>query len=278
MKYIIITFCYLQFSFVYSQSSTDFDFIERPFGKVQSFSEESWSADFEVDNVVAKELIYKLNLKYDKLDNLKELQLNLAKSYDEKIVKCIFGNNGKISTFYFDYQNDENSFNSLQTFQYTKSNQLLATRHYKMPYSGNYADNAVFLKDSNIIIGKYILDGYIKFIINERNIYSSAELVGSFQQNSQPYSIQTMAFHKYFSIISQLMEAKGDNSEYCNTGEKVSITIGRVPNKEKVIKEFEMDEVRYEYKYDQKGNWVERTLYHCEKPIEVVKRNFEYFD
>ena len=278
MKYFIITFFYLQFNFVYSQKSSDFDFIERPFGKVISFGEESWSADFELDNIVVKELIYKLNAKYDKFENLMELQLNLAKSYDEKIVKCIFGNNGMISTFYFDYENEENKFKSLQTFHYTKLNQLLVTRHYKMPYSGNYADNAVFVNDSNVILGKYILEGYIKFLFNERNIYSSAELVGSFQDDLQPYSIHAVAFRKYFNITTQFLEAKSDNSVYCDESEDVSITIGRVLNKEKIVKKFELEEVRYEYNYDKSGNWIERKMYLCEKPIEIVKRTIAYFE
>lgn len=278
MKYLIITLFYLQFNFVCSQNSSDFNFMEKPLGKVMSFGEESWSADFELDNVVAKELIYKLNAKYDRFENLMELQLNLAKSYDEKIVKCNFGNNGMISTFYFEYEDEENKFKSFQTFHYNKLNQLLATRHYKMPYSGNYPENAVFINDSNVIIGKYILEGYIKFLFNERNIYSSVEIAGSFQNDLQPYSIYAMAFNKYFNITSKLMEAKSDNSVYCDNREDVNITIGRVLNKEKIVKKFELEEIRYEYNYDKTGNWIERRMYLCEKPIEVVKRTIEYFE
>ena len=90
--------------------------------------------------------------------------------------------------------------------------------------------------------------------------------------------MHSMAFSDYYKSVKGLMESRDeyyDNN--CNHREKISVTLGRVLNKEKIVEELELNEIRYEYKYDQLGNWIERILYHCERPIELVKRTLVYF-
>ena len=125
------------------------------------FKEERWSAEFELDNVVAKKLLYTINAQYESMGSLIELQVNLAREYDGTIVKVIFNKEGKPTKLFYNYEKDENTFNSIQTYKYKNTNDLIEVREYKLK---NRYEKVIFVKDTNIILGNYELEGYMKFI------------------------------------------------------------------------------------------------------------------
>ncbi|MBK6544554.1 MAG: hypothetical protein IPG12_04690 [Saprospiraceae bacterium] len=210
------------------------------------------------------------------MGSLIELQVNLAREYDGTIVKVIFNKEGKPTKLFYNYEKDENTFNSIQTYKYKNTNDLIEVREYKLK---NRYEKVIFVKDTNIILGNYELEGYMKFIFDDKNVMSSVELVGSFlyhdgEQYTFTYGI---AMKNYFEIIQDLLRYDKYFNLVCGDMEQLNFTLGRELNKREIFNTLSKTNIRYENKYDNSGNWTERICYLCEKPIEIIKRTIEYY-
>lgn len=123
---------------------------------------------------------------------------------------------------------------------------------YKTWDTLNYENHYFYNSKQELILEK-------RFIEND-TLYE--EIKNTYHPNGKlKESISTPKGSSYFVITSQKFNEKGHLIKH-----------SRIPNDEK-----EKEIWEYQYKYDSKGNWIEKINYKDKIPLRIVKREIEYY-
>lgn len=123
---------------------------------------------------------------------------------------------------------------------------------YKTWDTINYENHYFYNSKQKLILERMFIENDSSYEEIKKSYHSNGKLKES---NSTPMGSE------YFVITSQKFNEKGHLIEY-----------SRLPNdtKEKEIWE-------YKYKYDSKGNWIEKINYKDKIPLRIIKREIEYY-
>lgn len=272
MKNQLLFILILVFQVSVAQKSSDFNFFDKPSGKVKSYKEERWDVDYQLDNIILKQLRHSYSSKYDLNGILREL-LTQEPIYPNT-TKLLFDEMGNVVYVYYNYYN--NLFDNFQHFKYNSKGQLIGTRLFE-EIEKQYS-HVVFSKDTNIIRGKYQLLGYMDIAYDDKGSCRDMKLAGEFDMHEYS-SVFGVAFERYYKILRHWINASEHHFDYeCNDGEiGEDVVIGTEYGNSKVIVRFPYTKIHQEYKYDSNGNWIERVVFICDKPVEVYKRTIDYF-
>lgn len=207
-------------------------------------------------------LVKKTSYKYDQKNNITETKMYNPKQ--ELLFRYTYQYNNagnKIKNYWYD---QEGNLLEHETFSYNKKGELLEIRKYEKKYlkqKGVYHYKNGFKYETTNFFKK---DGSVK----KKNV----SVYNSINKKTEIYSYQpkdvltNVNIYKY-NGNGEIIERKSHSSDGM---------IGY--NTEESRQQIEFENVyTFEYKYDEKGNWIKVIQYKNYIPIKIIERQFEYY-
>ncbi len=243
-------------------------------GKVKFISESDFEAKEKFGELAKDSLLFKITYSYDESGN--EIE---ESSFDSK--------GSLLSKMSFEY---DEAGNPIESNRFNSDGSLAHKFIFKYNDQGKVRERSAY--DStldNKCIFKYNEAGKV---IEKYNYYSDGTLDDKmiYKYKNQDKEVEINCYNSIDSVISRTVSKYDENGKeiesnfYNPGGNTIWLTSSNKYNADGLLVEniyFEIERKKsvskYIYKFDKKGNWIEKSKYVDNKPSQITVREIEYY-